>query len=160
MEFDLHIITLYYTGLYTHSYLYWTEYIHKHKFVTLHRLNIMTHVAETFDSFSSTDHQLSPALTLDPTTDRLWLSNRSSGGIVSCDPSSLPWKLGLGSRLSNIESHVCMFEVNTTVSAASSISKCEIYGILMLEIANVLFAFLSIKCCPVFVLMNCKSTGS
>ena len=127
MKFDLYryIITLYYTGLYPHSYVYWTEYIHNHKFVTLHRLNIRTLVAETFDSFSSTLHRLSPALTLDPITNRLWLSNRSSEGIVSCDPSSLHWKLGLKSKSSNVGSHDCTFEVNTTESAASSKSKCE-----------------------------------
>ena len=113
-------------GLFSFSYLYWTEYIHKHAFTTLHRFNLKNSFVETLNSFSSSRHQLSRALTFDPTTDRLWVSSQSSGLIVSCDPSLLPWWFGSESLLINNGSQACTIEFNVTeLTAATGTGKKE-----------------------------------
>ena len=50
---------------------------------------------------SSSDAQLSSALALDSTTDRLWVSDQSNGDILSCDLST--------------ETLNCQVEVNTSL---------------------------------------------
>ena len=68
-----------------YSHLYWTEHSTISVAATLHQLNLRDNTMMTLVS-SSSDLQLSPALALDSTTDKLWVFDQSTGSILSCYP--------------------------------------------------------------------------
>ena len=69
-----------------YSHLYWTELAVASDDVTLSELNLRDNTIAILTS--SSNPQISPVLALDSVTDRLWVSEQSTGDILSCDVSA------------------------------------------------------------------------